>query len=334
MPGTAMLGMAAYSGAQGDTTTESTNRNLGPETALQRQAEEGTSKDYAALQGEVNAGPGQQDISDYMGNSRSLEALLGQYSQNGGMPSSSDFSQANGLASQAYAGQQTALNQSFQTQLQQGQNSAALMGRDGNDPTLQGALRSAQMLQQQQLSANQGAFGTQLAMQLPQQRLSYAQQQNTMMGGLASQALQNRSALLAQGNSILGGQQNYQIGASGSTTSNHSGGGLAGAFNGMLYTGGKIGSMIGSSGMSSGGGAAGANPATGKAASQGGSGVAGPGALSGYNYSQSPSNFFGVGSGAQYGGTPSYNSAPSSYQMGSQFTGAPGAPNMFSGSGY
>lgn len=291
--------MAAYSGYQGDSTSQDSSKNLAGASALQTQAQNGVASDYTSLQNDVNAGPGQGDISSYEDNSKSLAQMLGQYSQSGGMPGSSDFTQANSLASQAFMGQQTALNQSFQQQMQQGNASAALMGRDGNDPSLQGALRSSQMLQQQQLSANQGSYGNQLAMALPGQRLGYAQQQNNVLGGLATQALANRSSLLSQGNNILGQQQNYQLGASGNTTTQRSGGGISGAFNNLLAVGGMAAKAAGTGGMSMAGGASGGGGAS---APQTQWGTQSSGSLSGNNYNQSPSSFFGVSNGSGFSG--------------------------------
>lgn len=268
MPPAAVIGgmavAGAVAGAMGSKSSTSNSINLAGSTSLQDQLQSNVGNQYNSLNALVNAGPGQQDATNAYQNSQSLAALLGQYSANGGMPSTSDFTQANGLANQAFAGQQTALQQSFMQQMQSANNQAALMGRDGNDPSLQGALRSQQMLQSQQLSANQGSYANQLAMSLPGQRLQYAGQQNQVLQGLATQALANRQAMLTMGNNMLGQQYNYQLGRSGSTATTSSGGGFAGALTGAL--GGAGAGMKVAGGMPA---AAPAMPAAGAVAPQG-----------------------------------------------------------------
>jgi hypothetical protein len=201
----AIVGAVAggVAGSQGTSNSTSTSVNLANASALQNQANNNVSGDYTSLENDVNAGPGQQDVTNYMNNSTSLAAMLGQYAQSGGMPTSSDFSQGNSLASQAFQGQQTALSQSFQQQMQQANGQAAMMGRSGTDPTLMGTLGQSQMLQRQQLMANQGSYANQLAMQLPGQRLQYAGQQ-------------------------------YQLGQSGNTSTQSTPGGFRGALLGAM----------------------------------------------------------------------------------------------------
>lgn len=232
----AIVGAVAggVAGSQGTSNSTSTSVNLANASALQNQANNNVSGDYTSLENDVNAGPGQQDVTNYMNNSTSLAAMLGQYAQSGGMPTSSDFSQGNSLASQAFQGQQTALSQSFQQQMQQANGQAAMMGRSGTDPTLMGTLGQSQMLQRQQLMANQGSYANQLAMQLPGQRLQYAGQQNQLLGGLATQALQNRQSILSMGSGILGQQQQYQLGQSGNTSTQSTPGGFRGALLGAM----------------------------------------------------------------------------------------------------
>lgn len=191
---------------------------------------------YSDLQSLLGAGPGAADVTNSMNASKSLSSLLQQYSQSGGLPSASDISSANGVASNMFAPQQAALNNSFYQQNIQAQRLSAQLGRPINDPIIQAKLGIGQAQQQSVLSGQQGAFGQQLALSLPQQRVGYATQNAGLLGGLASQAFQNRSALLGMGSQLLGQAQGYQIATSphNTTAQQQVGGGLGGALSGAL----------------------------------------------------------------------------------------------------
>jgi hypothetical protein len=323
----------AVAGGSDKTQTQSTTNkntsgvNLSPESSLQNSAQQGVSNDYNSLRDMVNSGPGQDDITRSVTNSRSLADMFGQYSQGGYMPNSQDISSSNSLAQNLFNPQQVALNQSFVDQTTQSNRQAALMGRDANDPILAAKLRTNMSNQQQMLAANQNAWAQQYALQQPMQRLGFAQQQNQMLGGLATQAMQNRQALASMGSSILGNERNYQLETSqryNNGTSNNTQvqqGSLGGAISGGM-------AGLGA-GLSAGSGLAGAMGGGGMgAASAGGGAMGGGGAgmMSGMNYSQSPSSFFGLGSTSSMGGGGSpFSGAPSSGLMARNYSNPSGS---------
>ncbi len=182
----------------------------------------------------VGQGPGASDVGAATDSSRSLAAMLGDYSKGGFNPNQEDITRSNGLASQLFQGQQTALNQSFNTERQNFNQQAALMGRDPTDPVMANKLAQNQTLQQGQLSANQGSFATQLAMNSPMQRLQYAAQQNQVLGGLASQALANKQALAGLGQGIMTNERNFRLATASRSQETQSGGGLGGFLTGAI----------------------------------------------------------------------------------------------------
>lgn len=258
LAGGALLGGIAGSQKKEEDQTSSSGLNLAPASALENQASGVVGNSLTDYGNMVNAGPGQSDVSNAYTNNQSLATMLGQYAQGGFMPNSSQITAANGLGTQLFQGQQTALNQSFQTQNQNYNSQAALMGRDPNDPVMRAKLAYQQTQAQQQLSANQGAWSTQYALSMPQQQLGYAQQQNSLLNGLASQAMQNRQALMSMGSGIMNDERNFraQTASKWTNASQTSGGGLGGALNGAMAgmgTGAKLASGFGSMFPTSGG---------------------------------------------------------------------------------
>lgn len=189
--------------------------------------------DYSNL---VDQGPGQQSVTNANSSAASLSQMLQQYAQSGGLPNQQQIGTANQFAQQMYAPQQQSLQQNFlNSQYQTNQQSAA-MGRGTDDPILTARLQNGYNQQQQQLNSQQGAYASNMALALPQQQLGYATQNNQLMQGLASQAMQNRSALLGMGSGLLGQQMNYQLGTSSKYNNANAsqGGGLGGVINGGI----------------------------------------------------------------------------------------------------
>lgn len=231
--GGALLGGIA--GAVGSKNNADSGINLNDPSQLQKYLQGGGIQNmFNDLQNNVNAGPGQQDVTNSVNSSRSLADLLTQYSQSGGLPGQQDITAANGVASGIFAGQRVSQQQQFVTQGQEANQQAARLGRSVDDPILQAKLRTAQMNQSAQLDANQGSYASQLALNLPGQRLNYANQAAQVNSGLAQQALQNRMTVLGLGSGLLNQEQNYQINTSSRYGSQTTGGGVGGAISGAL----------------------------------------------------------------------------------------------------
>jgi len=303
MPPAALLigGIAAIAGSQKDEkkTTTSTaydhNVELKPPSALQQQAEAGLSKSYGELQGMVDAGPGQSDVTAGTNASRGFAEMLQQYSQQGGnLPTAQDMASSQGIAENLFSPQRLAMQNAFSDQSIQANRQAALLGRSTNDPILQAKLAQEQTRQSAMLQAHQGAFSQNFALQQPGQRLNFAGQRASILGGLATQAMSNRQSLAAMGQNILSNQQQFQLatarrhGTGSSTSTTESGGGVKGALNAAI-----------------GGFGAGMQMMTGDFKGMAGMGGGGEGMANGAN---DPGSYFGgsnpysSGSGASFGG--------------------------------
>ena len=199
--------------ATGDPTQQGTSGLLiKAEGANEKAAREGVGSDYNSLRGMVGAGPGQADVKNSYNSQLDLAAMLKQYSQAGGAdPTTADISRSNDLAAKLFGGQRVAMQQSFQDQTIAANRQAALMGRSANDPILAAKLAQEQTRQSALLDANQGAYATQYAMQQPAQRLGYAQNYASLQGGLASQAMANRQALLGLGSQIQESDRSWRL---------------------------------------------------------------------------------------------------------------------------
>lgn len=292
--GGAILGGVA--GYQKDVVTQNSSSgvNLKPISGLEASANSGMGIDYNLLRQLVGAGPGQSDVSSSLGASRDLAAMLKAYSLEGGAdPTSGDISRAGSLADMLFKSQRVQMEQGFGDQLTQANRQAALMGRGVNDPILKAKLATEQTRQAAVLNAQQGGWATQYAMQQPLQRLGFATDRANVLGGLASQAMANRQALLSMGSNIQANERNWRLSTSDKWSNGEqaSGGGLKGAI-----TGGLAGMSTGMSAMGGMGGFGGGAM---------GAGGGAPSPFSGYNYGQQPSQFFGVSSGSslmnQYG---------------------------------
>ena len=233
--GSAVGGIAgAIGGAQGDTKGSSSQLLLGQEGAQEGQGREAAQQGLAGFKDLINQGPGAQDVTAGLGAQRDLASQLQQYSQQGAIPSAEDIQQQNQLAGQLFAGRRQAITGAFAEQSQQAAQQAALMGRNPLDPVLRNKLAQQQTQQLNQLSADQGSFATQQALQQPQQRLGFAQQRAQILGGLATQALSNRQALAQLGSQLQQQQQNFRLSAAGKQSTETSGGGLQGALTGAI----------------------------------------------------------------------------------------------------
>lgn len=316
MGGGALLGGIAGSMGQRSETNYDSNIDAGQATGAELFGGSVLNDNVRGLQGLVNAGPGQQDVSSSLDASRGLAAMLEQYSQTGGLPGSADISTSNNIANSLFQARQLGLNQAFSDQNTAAQRQAALMGRDGNDPILRAKLAQEQTRQQGMLGAEQGAWAQQFALQLPGQRLGYAQNRASLLGGLATQAMANRQALAAMGEGIQTNERNFRLQTARryGTQATESGGGLQGAITGALGGAGALAGIAG--GFGGGGQAGGFNPA---AATQMVNGFAGAN-----SYMSGVNPFSVAGPGLQYQ-QPQQNmfAGGGGFQMGTQFNGQP-----------
>lgn len=188
---------------------------------------------FQQLSGLANQPGAQQDIS--AGRQATLDYANLLQNQDI-LPSQQDISSSNQFAQNIFAPQQTALNQLFQDQVTQSNRNAARMGRSINDPILANKLAQEQARQTALLQANQGSYASQLALQLPSQRLNNAMNRANALQGLSTQALNNRLQILGLGQQLGQAERNFRLQTSqqyGNNTQT-SGGGLGGAIAGGL----------------------------------------------------------------------------------------------------
>jgi hypothetical protein len=183
-----------------------------------------------------------------------------------------DINQAQQYASNLYAPDRAALEQSFRDQTVDSNRLAASLGRSTNDPILQAKLRTGFMDQMSTLNARQTASAQEIAFQLPQQRMAGAQLQGAFLGSqlgtlnnyssigaqrvsafgtgynaeqaVRDQATQNRMTLFNLGNQLQQEGQNFRLASAGRTTTGYNQGstfdtlgkvaGLASAGMGMM----------------------------------------------------------------------------------------------------
>jgi hypothetical protein len=280
---------------QSTTTSSSTSSvNAGTATAQEQAAGGAISSNFSQLQDFSNLGPGASDVSAGVGASRDLASLLQQYQQSGGAPSAQDIQQGQSFAGQMFAGQRLGAQQASLEAQQQYAQQAAIQGRGGLDPIFRNKVAQEQQRAEAMIGAQQNAFGAQQAQQFSQNRLGFASQRANVLGGLATQALSNRQALVGMGSQIEAAERNFRLqtatrSQSGTqdtsgTSTKESGGGVGGAISGAL---GGLGSGLGiASGI-------GAMPSMGAGGAMGAGGGAAP---SLGNYGQGPANnFFNLG---------------------------------------
>lgn len=240
------LGAGGLAGAVGGaipretTSTSKSTVNLGEMSELDKllsgAGANSVQGQYGQLTNLISSGPDQADVSNSLNASRSLASLLEQYAQGGFLPSASDISTAGTQAANLFQGQRTALAQSFQDQEIEANRRAALQGRSLSDPILAAKLGVEQTRQSSQLSANQGSLAQQLAMAMPGQRLGFASDRANLLGGLASQAMANRQALLSLGSQLQGSERNWRFNVADKTNASNqtTGGGFGGALSGLF----------------------------------------------------------------------------------------------------
>lgn len=219
------------------TSSNSQQNAVGPASGSSTAAQGDVDQSLAQMFGLVGAGPGQSDVANAYQSSLGLAQLFQQYSQTGGLPSAADTTFATGVSKNLFAGQQASLNNSFVQQTQEAQQRAAALGRSPDDPVLAAKLAIAKTQQQNVLAGNEQSTAQQLALSLPGQRLQYAIGGNNVLQGLASQAFANRAAIISQGNSIVGLDNNLRVhaGSQTNTTGGGAGNAFAGAVGGVAY---------------------------------------------------------------------------------------------------
>jgi len=224
----AALGFLAGSQKQG----QSQSVQLAPPSASELAGEQAVVSNLPILQQLINAGANQQDVTAGLGAQRGLGDLLAQYAQGGFLPSQQDFATAQGFATSAFAPQQTAINQQFEQQQQRVAQLSAQLGRPVNDPILQAKLSQERMQAQERLGAQQSAFVSDFAQNLPMQRLQFTGQLADVRSQLASQAMANRQALIGLGSQLQSQGQQFRAGTA--SRSVEGGGGLLGGITGAL----------------------------------------------------------------------------------------------------
>jgi hypothetical protein len=182
----------------------------------------------------IGAGPNIGNVQQSQGFNQNLINMLGQYSQSGGLPNQQQMGQANQFAQAAFAPQRQQLQQDYTQAGYQNQQQAARLGRQVNDPVLQAKLQNQYANNSAQLSAQQGAYGSNLALQLPQQQLGYATQQAGLADQLSQQAQTNQYTLLGLGNQLYNQSLNYGLSTATRTGSQQQGGSVGGAIGGAL----------------------------------------------------------------------------------------------------
>ena len=161
----------------------------------------------------VQAGPGQEDITAALGAQRGLADTLKQFSEGGFLPTEQDFQTAQQFTQSAFAPQQEQMNQQFAQQQTEAKRLSAQLGRPVNDPVIQAKLAQQQSQQQSILGAQQTAFGSQFALNLPQQRLGFQAQGASVLQDLANRAQTNRQVALSLGSSIQNLERNFRLDA-------------------------------------------------------------------------------------------------------------------------
>jgi hypothetical protein len=180
----------------------------------------------------TDLGPGAKDIKTNMSTQNELADMLRNFSQGGFLPGQQEFATANQFAQSAFQPQQVAINQQFQDEQLKANQMAARMGRPVNDPLIQAKLSQERQRAQERLGASQSAYVSEFAQSLPQKRLGYMGQLADLRSGLASQAMQNRQALVSMGSQLENSGRQFRLGSATQTSS--SGGGTGGAIAGLL----------------------------------------------------------------------------------------------------
>ncbi len=225
---------------------------------------------FADLQKLIGQGPGANEVgANTQFQNQYANQLQGLLSNIANPNQQANFA----TAQQYFAPQQTALNQQFQQQGIESDRLAARLGRAGNDPILRNKLAQEQTRQQTMLNSQIGSFGQQLPQFQAEQIMGVGNALSNLRGGLATQAMNNRSTLLGMGQQLGAAERQYRLqtaertGSQSTQTSGSQGGGvgqmLAGALGGGAQFGGAISGLLGS--MGGGGGGSGGSITAGQA---------------------------------------------------------------------
>lgn len=252
-------GLGAIAGSQGKQASSTSVQSMQLQdidklnqgrSALEATTDQASLTGFRDLQSLLQAGPGQAEVAAGLGAQQDFASRIQQVLNQGGV----DIAGGQQFAQQIFAPQQVAMQQAFQDQEIQANRLAARLGRPGTDPILRNKLAQEQTRQQAALQAQQGAFAAQQAREIPRMQLGYAEALAGVRSGLASQAFQNRQALMQMGQQLTASERQYRMGTA--TTTNQqqqsSGGGLGGAIAGGLAGIGaapqfaQLGSMFGS----------------------------------------------------------------------------------------
>ena len=267
-----ILGDIFGAGEAAPTSYGSSSLNLGPDSDLLKRATTDIAGDYSGLRDLYAQGPGSSDVQAGYDANNSLANMLQSYSQGGYMPNQGQIDTANSYAKSQFGAQQASLNNMFSNQQLQANQASARLGRSGNDPVIRNMLARTQGQQHGVLDAQQGAFASQYAQNMPLQNLHFANQFAQVRGGLATQALANKHALLGLSQQQQQNERNFQLVKAGHQTSTT--GPAGGLLGGLGAVTGVIGSVAGIAGKFMGApGAAGAGTSGGMGAS--GSGLGG-----------------------------------------------------------
>lgn len=206
-----------------DEQTQTKRMQVAPASAWENQ---GQSLQQSTLPG-ITAGlsglPGQEQLNkEAFGASNDFAALLKQYQTTGGMPNQQDITSAQSYANQITAPQQQQMNLALRNSRQQYATNAGIQGRGINDFAMNNKLNLQAQDFAQSLGAQQQSIGAQYAQQISQNRLGFSGQLAELKTGLASQAMQNRMAIMGLGSQIQNQERNARIAQAGGSVTNYS----------------------------------------------------------------------------------------------------------------
>lgn len=207
------------------------------QSGLEKNTYESQISQFADLQKLLGLGPGANEVAR---NTQFQNQYGGQLQQLLNRAINPNQQENFNTAKQYFAPQQTALDQQFEQQGIESNRLAARLGRGGNDPILRNKLSQERTRQQTMLNSQIGAFGQQLPAFQADQIMGIGGALSNLRGGLATQAMNNRAALLSMGQQLAASERQYRIntaqqyGSSYSHGEQLSGGGLKGALQGGL----------------------------------------------------------------------------------------------------
>ena len=194
---------------------------------------------FQDLMGYTDLGPGGTDITQALEARRGLAATLGNLAQTGLVPTAADITQGQTTAEALSSPQRVAMEQAFRRQGLEAQRTSQRLGRGPSDPLIQAKLAQSRLESQERMGASQGALAQRLAMLRPEQRLQLQSRQADVLGGLATQAMQNRMSLLSLGHQLGQAERQFRLQRAGQhrmvespSTMQRIGAGLSGAIGG------------------------------------------------------------------------------------------------------